>query len=47
MKLKPSIYLDTSTINFLFAEDAPEKMEITIDLFDNFIEKGIYATLYF
>ena len=44
MKLKPSIYLDTSTINFLFAEDAPEKMEITIDLFDNFIKKGIYAT---
>ena len=39
-----SIYLDTSVINFLFADDAPEKKEITIDFFNNFIEKGIYNT---
>jgi hypothetical protein len=37
-----SIYLDTSIINFLLAEDAPEKKEITIDLFDNYIAKNIY-----
>ncbi len=36
--------MDTSTINFLFADDAPEKKEITIDLFDNFIKLGIYET---
>lgn len=27
------VYLDTSIINFLFATDAPEKMEITINFF--------------
>lgn len=37
-----SIYLDTSVINFLFADDAPEKKEITIDLFDNYIVNNIY-----
>ncbi len=41
---KYKIYLDTSVINFLFADDAPEKMEITIDFFDNFIKTGIYDT---
>ena len=35
-------YLDTSVINFLFADDAPEKKEITIDFFDNFIKTGVY-----
>ncbi len=39
---KSTIYLDTSVINFLFADDAPEKKEITIDLFKNFIKLGIY-----
>ncbi len=39
-----SIYLDTSVINFLFADDAPEKKEVTIDLFDNFIQRGLYNT---
>ena len=38
------IYLDTSVINFLFADDAPEKKEITIDFFNNFVKKGIYKT---
>ena len=37
-----SIYLDTSVINFLFADDAPEKKEVTVDFFNNFIKTGIY-----
>lgn len=41
---KLSIYLDTSVLNFLFAEDAPEKKEITIDFFENFVKPGIYNT---
>ena len=36
------VYLDTSAINFLFADDAPEKKEITKDFFDNFLRTGIY-----
>jgi len=44
MKAIPTIYLDTSTINFLFADDAPEKKEITIDLFENFIKTGVYKS---
>jgi hypothetical protein len=36
---KLKIYLDTSIINFLFADDAPEKMEATIDFFDNYLDK--------
>ena len=39
-----NIYLDTSVINFLFADDAPEMKEITIDFFNNFIAKGKYET---
>jgi len=31
--IKSTIYLDTSVINFLFADDAPEKKEITMDFF--------------
>lgn len=42
--VKSSLYLDTSVINFLFADDAPEKKEITVDLFDNFIRLGVYDT---
>lgn len=38
------IYLDTSVINFVFADDAPELREITIDLFENYIEKNFYKT---
>ena len=41
---KHKIYLDTSVINFLFADDAPEKKEITIDFFANFIKKSKYET---
>lgn len=33
---KLSIYLDTSVINFLFADDAPDYMKATQDFFDNY-----------
>ncbi len=39
---KPTVYLDTSVINFLFADDAPEKQEITVDFFENFVKLGFY-----
>jgi len=42
--IKSTVYLDTSAINFLFADDAPEKKEITVDFFDNFVRLGIYDT---
>jgi len=34
---KLKIYLDTSIINFLFADDAPEYMYSTKDFFDNYL----------
>lgn len=37
MNKKLKIYLDTSVINFLFADDAPQFKEITIDFFENYI----------
>lgn len=40
-----SLYLDTSVINFLFAEDAPEKREITVDFFERYVRTGIYRTV--
>lgn len=39
---KPSVYLDTSVINFLFADDAPERQEITTEFFANFVRLGLY-----
>ncbi len=36
---KLKIYLETSVINFLFADDAPEKKEATIDFFENYLDK--------
>jgi len=36
------IYLDTSLINFVYAEDAPEKKAITIEFFEDYLKKGIY-----
>ncbi len=43
MAAKLSVYLDTSALNFLFAEDAPEKKEITLDFFENFLKPGVYS----
>jgi predicted nucleic acid-binding protein len=42
--VRPQIYLDTSVINFLLHDDAPEKKEATIDFFDNYIKTGVYDT---
>ena len=44
MDKRLKIYLDTSVPNFLFADDAPEKMEITRDLFEIFLKLSIYRT---
>ncbi len=44
MTTKPNIYLDTSVINFLFADDAPERKQITVDFFQNFIRSAVYQT---
>ena len=38
MNKKLKIYLDTSVINFLFADDAPEKRDVTIDFFENYLD---------
>jgi hypothetical protein len=37
MNKKLKIYLDTSIINFLFADDAPDLKEINIDFFENYM----------
>ncbi|OQW86971.1 MAG: hypothetical protein BWK78_09485 [Thiotrichaceae bacterium IS1] len=39
---KLKIYLDTSVINFLFAEDVPHLRDLTIDFFENFISLDYY-----
>ena len=39
---KTKVYIDTSVINFLFADDSPEFKDITIDLFTSYIGKGVY-----
>ena len=39
MNKKLKIYLDTSVINFLFADDAPEKKEVTVDFFENYLSE--------
>jgi predicted nucleic acid-binding protein len=44
MDKRLKIYLDTSVPNFLFADDSPEKKEITIDFFENFIRLGLYKS---
>lgn len=41
---KLTVYLDTSVINFLFADDAPLKREITIDFFENYVAEGKFNT---
>lgn len=39
---KLRIYLDTSVINFLFADDAPEKRDITREFFQSFVEPRVH-----
>ena len=39
---KLKLYLDTSVINFLFADDAPELQKITIAFFNNFVQENKY-----
>lgn len=41
---KNTVYLDTSVINFLFADDAPYLKTATIDFFDNFVKTVIHET---
>ena len=38
------IYLDTSVINFLFADDAPEHQAETVEFFERYVGLGIYQT---
>ncbi|OHD57229.1 MAG: hypothetical protein A2014_03835 [Spirochaetes bacterium GWF1_49_6] len=33
---KIKVYLDTSVINFIFADDAPDFKKATIDFFENY-----------
>jgi len=44
MDTRLRVYLDTSVPNFLYADDAPEKMEVTKDLFENFLKLSIYRS---
>lgn len=37
----PKIYLDTSVINFLFADDAPQYRDDTLMFFENAIKPGL------
>lgn len=39
---KLRIYLDTSVINLLFADDAPEKRDITREFFDAFVAPRVH-----
>lgn len=41
--IKLKIYLDTSIISFLFADDAPELKRITEEFFENYVKKDIYV----
>mgnify|MGYP003566002004 CR=1 FL=1 len=39
---KLQIYLDTSIINHLDADDAPELRDLTIEFFNNYVKTGKY-----
>ena len=39
---KTKIYLDTTVINFLFAEDSPEYMKKTKEFFSEYVKPKIY-----
>ncbi|MEO8208997.1 MAG: type II toxin-antitoxin system VapC family toxin [bacterium] len=41
---KLKVYLDTSVLNFPFADDAPEFKKITIEFFNDYVQKNIYDT---
>ena len=41
---KLNVYLDTSVINFLFADDAPDKKSITIEFFNDYVAKNRFNT---
>ena len=41
---KLKVYLDTSVINYLFADDAPDLKAATAEFFNDFIKTGIYET---
>jgi rRNA-processing protein FCF1 len=41
---KLNVYLDTSVINFLFADDAPDKKKITEEFFNDYVAKGKFNT---
>ena len=36
---KLKIYLDTSVVSFYFADDTPEKQDVTIEFFEKFLDK--------
>ena len=42
---KVKVFLDTSVLNFLFAEDAPEKQEVTIEYFNKYVRTQKYHHL--
>jgi hypothetical protein len=44
MLRKSRIYLDTSVISFLYADDAPDKRIATVEFFRDFINPGVYET---
>ncbi len=46
MNKKEKIYLDTSVINFLYYDQAPDYKDATIELFENFISKEIYEACF-
>ncbi len=41
---KLKVYLDTSVINFLFADDTPELKTATIDFFEN-LSEGLFSIM--
>ena len=38
---KTKIYLDTTIINFIYADDAPALKEATLNFFDDFVETNL------
>lgn len=40
---KLKLYLDTSVLSFLFADDAPEFKKLTLEFFEDFVKKDKYT----